>query len=89
MKLHLKVKPNSKADELVREADGTLKAKIKAPPVDGKANAYLVNYLSKLLGMAKSNIVLLKGETNTHKTFEINADETTVTALLNKAIKPD
>lgn len=75
MKLHLKVKPNSKADEWIREADGTLKLKIKAQAVEGKANKYLIDYLSKVLGVAKSSILLAKGDTNQFKTFEINADE--------------
>ena len=59
MKLRIKVKPNSKTDEVIREADGSLKVKIKAQPVEGKANKYLVEYLSKVLNLPKSNIVLL------------------------------
>mgnify|MGYP003348251441 CR=1 FL=1 len=82
MKLHLKVKPNSKADELLREADGTLKAKIKAPPFDGKANQYLVGFLSKILELPKSKIVLLKGQTNSYKTFEIEAKESYIISRL-------
>ena len=38
MLLRIKVKPNSKTDEIIREADGSLKVKIRAQPVEGKAN---------------------------------------------------
>jgi uncharacterized protein (TIGR00251 family) len=78
MKLHLKIKPNSKTDEWIREADGSLKLKIRAQPIEGKANKYLIDYLSKVLHLPKSSIVLAKGETNAFKTFEIDAEEEVV-----------
>lgn len=84
MKLRIKVKPGSKTDEIVREADGGLKVKIKAQPVEGKANKYLVEYLSGVLDIPKSKITLLKGETNSFKTLEIDADENWVNEKLPK-----
>ena len=78
MLLRVKVKPNSNKDEIIREADGVLKVKIKAPPVEGKANKYLVAYLSEVFKLPKSKITLLKGETNSFKTLEIEADESYV-----------
>lgn len=82
MKLRIKVKPGSKKDELMREADGSLKVKIKAQPVEGKANKYLLEYLSEVLALPKSKIVLLKGETNSFKTLEIDADENYINSKL-------
>lgn len=76
--LRIKVKPGSKTDELVTEADGTLKVKIRAQPIEGKANKYLVQYLAGVLGIPKSKVTLLKGETNSFKTLEIDADEAMV-----------
>lgn len=84
MKLRIKVKPSSKTDEIIRDADGGLKVKIKAQPVEGKANKYLVQYLSEVLGIPKSKITLLKGETNSFKTLEIEAEETWVNEKLSK-----
>jgi hypothetical protein len=82
MILRIKVKPGSKTDEIVREADGSLKVKIRAQPMEGKANRYLVEYLSTVLGLPKSKITLLKGETNSFKTLEIEAEEDWVRAKL-------
>ena len=82
MKLRIKVRPASKTDEIVREGDGSLKVKIKAQPVEGKANKYLVEYLSDVLKLPKSKITLLKGETNSFKTLEIEADESYVYSKL-------
>lgn len=76
--IRIKVKPGSKTDELVTEADGTLKVKIRAQPIEGKANKYLVEYLAGVLGIPKSKVTLLKGETNSFKTLEIDADEAIV-----------
>lgn len=75
MILRIKVKPGSKTDEIVREADGSLKVKIRAQPIEGKANKYLVEYLAKVLGVPKSKVALLKGETNSFKTLEVDAEE--------------
>lgn len=82
MKLRIKVKPGSKTDEVLREADGSIKVKIKAQPVEGKANKYLVEYLSEVLALPKSKIVLLKGETNAFKTLEIEAEDNYVNSRL-------
>lgn len=83
MKLRIKVKPNSKTNEIICEADGSWKIKIKAPPVEGKANKYLIEYLSEVLQVSKSKITLLKGETNSFKTLEIDAEEQHVLEKMN------
>lgn len=82
MTLHLKVKAGSKVDRLFYDAAGLLTAKIQAPAQDGKANAYLIDYLAEQFGVTKSRITLVSGFTNPHKRFEIEADETAITALL-------
>ena len=87
MLLRIKVKPNSKTDEIIREADGSLKVKIRAQPIEGKANKYLLEYLAKVLGLPKSSLSLLKGESNSFKTVEIDATEQSVLNILNAVIK--
>ena len=82
MLLRVKIKPNSLRDEISREADGTLKIKIKAPPVEGKAYKYLIKYLAVLLALAPSKIRLLKGETSAFKTLEIEAEQGAVMGML-------
>lgn len=82
MTLHLKVKAGSKVDQLFYDTAGLLTAKIKAPAQDGKANAYLIEYLAKQFGITKSRITLVSGFTSPHKRFEIEADETAIAARL-------
>jgi hypothetical protein len=48
-------------------ADGTLKVKLTAAPVDGEANKELIKLLSKEWGVPKSNINIIKGLTSRNK----------------------
>ena len=75
MQLHIRVKPNSKKDELSIGPDGIIQVRLKAPPVDGKANKYLIGFLAGFFGVPKSKVTLLKGESNRFKTIEIQAVE--------------
>ena len=75
MIIHLTVKPGSRKDEFIIEEDGRIKVKIKEQPIEGKANKYLLNYLSEIFGVPKSKITLLKGENNPHKKVSIDIDE--------------
>ena len=82
MLLRITVKPNSKTDQVILEEDGSIRVKIKAPPVDGKANKYLIRFLADYFDVPRSHIELIKGETNAHKTIAINAAEEFIRAKL-------
>ena len=75
MTLHLRVKPGSKVDKLFYDAAGKLTVKIKAPAQDGKANAYVVEFLAKSFAIAKTNVVIVAGFTNPHKRIEVDVSE--------------
>lgn len=84
MVIRVKVKPGSKVDEISREADGNIRIKIKAQPIEGKANKYLVEYLSEFFKLPKSKIEILKGETNSFKTISIDADDAYIHTALQR-----
>jgi uncharacterized protein len=71
MKVQVKVKPNSKLQAIKTEADGSLTVHLKSPPVDGKANAELIQVLAKQFGVAKSNIQIKSGHSAKLKLIEI------------------
>ena len=75
LKVKLKISPNASKNEIIKS--GTeLKIKLTAQPIEGKANKCLVEFLSKQLKIAKSNIEILKGETGREKTLLFkNIDE--------------
>jgi uncharacterized protein (TIGR00251 family) len=60
--------------------------KLRAPAIDGKANKRLIELLSNVLKLSKTDIVLRKGHTSRIKCMEINAEEYTVQQSLKKAI---
>lgn len=72
MLLKIKVLPRSSRNEIVgKMADGSIKVKLTAPPVDGKANDALVELLSEEYKIPKSRVRITKGLTSKNKTVEI------------------
>lgn len=59
--LRIRVKPSARAASLVEQADGSWLASLRAPPVDGKANAELVALVAQRFGCPKSNVKLRAG----------------------------
>jgi uncharacterized protein (TIGR00251 family) len=71
MILHLRAKPNSRQNQLLRAADGTLNVRLKAPPQEGQANTVLLAFLAEAFGVPKSRVQLLSGHTAPFKKVEI------------------
>ncbi|NEP37944.1 MAG: DUF167 domain-containing protein [Okeania sp. SIO2H7] len=69
--LKIKVKPNSKQQKIIEEADGSLKISLKSPPVDGKANQELIELLAKKFGVPKSEIIIKSGLSSRNKLVEL------------------
>lgn len=49
-----------------------LKIRLKAPPVDGKANEALIGFLSDALDIPQRRITLLSGQASRHKRLAIS-----------------
>ncbi len=77
----VKVVPNSSKNEVCGILDNLLKIKIKAPPIENKANTELIKFLSKLAEKPKSCFELLSG--NTSKTKNILIAGMTIDELKN------
>jgi hypothetical protein len=70
--LSVRVQPRSSKDEIVGpHGTESLKVRITAPPVDGKANAHLIKFLAKSFGVAKSQVELVSGTTGRDKRLAI------------------
>jgi len=59
--MQIKVKPNAREDSLERQDDGSWLAKIRAQPVDGKANAALIALVAKQMGVRKAQVSIRSG----------------------------
>lgn len=67
VEISLYIQPGASKSEVIGEHNGLLKIKIKAPPVEGKANAEVIEFLSKTLNIPKRQIEFLKGEKSRDK----------------------
>lgn len=71
-KISVRLQPRASRDELLGwNEEGTLRVRVKAPPVDGAANAALIQLLAKRLGVAKNRVTLIAGATARNKVVEI------------------
>lgn len=71
VRLEVKVQPRSSRNQIVGEQNGALKVKLTAPPVDGEANAALIDFLASCLKIPRKDINLVKGDTSRLKLVEI------------------
>ncbi len=58
----VRVAPRASRNRVIGVQDGALKVALTAPPVDGAANEALRKLLAKALGVAKSDIQILRGD---------------------------
>ncbi len=65
------LQPRASRDEFAGLHGDSLKIRIKAPPVEGKANEYLVKFLAKQFGVAKRNITIISGELSREKRVSV------------------
>ena len=73
MRLHVHVQPRASRNAVLGWQEGALKVALTAPPVEGAANAALVELLAEALGLKKRAITVTAGLASRHKTIEINA----------------
>lgn len=66
-KIPVNVKPNARESVLEQGADGTWTARLKAPPVDGKANAELIALMARHFGCPKSAVTIKSGAAGRRK----------------------
>lgn len=82
MELDVLVVPRSSRTKIVGVHDQRLKVLLTSPPVDGEANAALIEFFAKLLGLKKQQITLVSGQTGRRKTLRLSGvDEKQVRAL--------
>ena len=60
--LNIYLQPGAKKTEVAGTHNGYIKIKINSPPVDGKANAALIQFLSDFLDVPKSSVTLMSGQ---------------------------
>ncbi len=70
MQIQVKVKPNSKTEELSQEGNSFI-VKVKEPPREGKANQAVIKLLAQHFGVPQSQVRILSGLRNRNKVVEV------------------
>jgi len=87
-KLQLKVSPKASRDAVSGWMGDTLKVSVTAVPERGKANEAVIELLAGALGLPKSRIRVLRGETQPNKLVEVDGlDDTELRRRLGQGPK--
>ena len=70
MKIQVKVKANSKTEEISQEGD-KLVVKVKEPPKEGRANQAVIKLLAEHFEVSQSQVRILSGFKSKNKTIEV------------------
>jgi uncharacterized protein (TIGR00251 family) len=80
----VRLRPRGKGDELLGMEGGVLRARVSAPPLDGKANRALCRLIAKRIGIAPSRVSVVRGEKARDKVVRVKGFEP---AALEKALE--
>ena len=67
----VRVIPGASKNEIARQDDGAWKVRLTTPPIDGRANLALTEFVADKLKVNRSQVTLLRGKTSRHKTLAI------------------
>jgi hypothetical protein len=65
------VQPRASRAKIGPMHDGRLKIAVTAPPVDGEANAAVIELFAKQLGIPRSSVEIVAGASSRRKTLRI------------------
>lgn len=71
-KLAVKAVPNAPRSELAGWLGETLKVKVRAPALEGRANDELCRFLAERLGLPRRAVTVAVGETSRQKLVQID-----------------
>ena len=69
----VKVQPRASRDQVVGYREGVLQLRVTAPPDKGRANAAVVSMLAQALGVAKSRVRIVRGQTSRNKVVAVES----------------
>ena len=69
--VEIRLHPRGGRDQVMGERDGAVLIRISAPPVDGKANAALITFVAKTIGVPMGAVTIIRGETSRTKVIRV------------------
>jgi len=70
VKILIKVKPNSRTEEIIKEGD-IFVVRVREPPREDKANQAVIKLLAKHFGVPRNQIRILSGLRSKNKMIEL------------------
>lgn len=84
VRLAVQAVPRASRTEVVDFPEDRCRIKVKAPPVEGEANAALIAFLAKLFGLPKKQVLLEQGAHGKQKVFLlVGIDPATAEGILS------
>jgi uncharacterized protein (TIGR00251 family) len=71
IRVNVYVQPGASRTAVAGTHDGSIKIRLAAPPVDGAANAALIEFVADRLGIAKSRVRIVTGHGTRRKILEL------------------
>ena len=71
--LRVRVQPRARRDETAGLHGNQLKIRLRAPPIDGNANASLVRFVARLCGVPRKDVEIISGAAGRDKRVRIEA----------------
>jgi uncharacterized protein len=71
--MSIRVQPGAKRTEVAGPHGDALKIRVAAPALEDRANAALVDFIARKLGVARRDVALVSGVKSREKRFEIRA----------------
>ena len=70
--LNVRVQPKASSNQVLGYDENILRLRVTAPPTDGKANAGVIALLAKTLGVSKSRLQIVRGQTSRNKAVSVD-----------------
>ncbi len=86
--LRVRVQPRGDRDEIAGQRGNQLKIRLRASPIDGKANASLVRFVARLCGVARRDVEIISGASGRDKRLRIEAPRSMPDGVKPSGLRP-
>lgn len=86
--LRIRLQPAARRSGVAGEHGDRLKIAVRAPAVEGKANEALLRWLSEQLGVPRTTVTLVSGQTSRDKRIAVQKADTLTLDAVRTALTP-
>jgi uncharacterized protein (TIGR00251 family) len=81
--INIYLQPGAKYTKIIGFYGDALKIRLASPPIDGRANHALLNFVAQLFDVSRCQVILIKGGKSRHKKVSITSSKIEPYLLLN------